>query len=233
VVYNKRGAPVKLGDGLLKMAGAEVYIDPRAEWKQMYKEVWRIERDFFYDPHFHGLNLKAAASFYAPWLDRLGSRSELNYLFEEMLGNLNVSHLYADGRLSPKVKHVNVGLLGADYRIENNRYRFEKVFDGENWNPDLQAPLTQPGVNVTAGEYLLAVNGRDLHATDNLYSFFQEKAGQQTVLRVGPNSDGSGARQVTVLPTADESGLRYRDWIEENRRYAEAALHMSISPILT
>ncbi len=211
-------APAKAGDGALKMADMEVYVDPRAEWNQMYREVWRIERDFFYDPHFHGLDLKAAEAFYSPWVSELSSRSDLNYLFSEMLGNITVGHMFVGGGTQPDVPHVKVGLLGADYKIENGRYRFAKVYDGENWNPNLQAPLTQPGVNVVAGEYLLAVLGRDVPATQNLYSFFEETAGKQTVLRVGPNPDGSGSREVTVVPVESEASLRHLAWIEGNRR---------------
>ncbi|MBV9082858.1 MAG: PDZ domain-containing protein, partial [Acidobacteriaceae bacterium] len=114
--------------------------------------------------------------------------------------------------------HIKVGLLGADYKIENGRYRFAKVFNGQNWNPRLQAPLTQPGVNVVVGEYLLAVRGRELRSSDNLYSFFQETAGKQVVLKVGPNPDGSGSREVTVVPIEDEARLRHLSWVEDNRR---------------
>ena len=200
------------------MDDMEVYVDPRAEWKQMYREVWRIERDFFYDPHFHGLDLNAAKDFYAGWSENVSSRSDLTYLFEEMLGNLNVGHMFVGGGSHPDVPKVKGGLLGADYTIENGRYRFARVYNGENWNPQLQAPLTQPGVNVVAGEYLLAVRGRELHASENIYSFFQETAGKQTVLRVGPNPDGSGSREVTVVPVESEASLRYHAWIEGNRR---------------
>jgi tricorn protease len=113
---------------------------------------------------------------------------------------------------------VTVGLLGADYKVENGRYRITKVYSGENWNPQLHAPLTQPGVNVKAGEYLLAVNGRELTGADNIYSFFQQTAGKQTVIRVGPNPDDKGSRDVTVEPIPREEPLRNLDWIEGNRR---------------
>ncbi len=212
---------VKPGDGALKLAAMEVQVDPRAEWKQMYHETWRIERDFFYDPHFHGLNLAAAEEFYTPYVAGLSSRNDLNYLMEEMLGNITVGHMFIRGGTQPEIPKIKVGLLGADYKIENNRYRFAEVYNGENWNPQLQAPLTQPGVNVTAGEYLLAVRGRELHSSDNLYSFFQEAAGQQIVLKVGPNADGSGSREVTVIPVDSETNLRHLAWIEGNRRKVE------------
>ena len=208
----------KVGEGVLKLADMEVFVDPRAEWRQMYHEVWRIERDFFYDPGFHGLDLKAAERFYEPYVAGISTRADLNYLFEEMLGNMTVGHMFIRGGTQPEVPKIKVGLLGADYSVENGRYRFVRVYNGENWNPQLQAPLTQPGVNVTAGEYLLAVRGRDVHSSDNLYSFFQETAGKQIVLKVGPNPDGSGSREVTVVPVESEKALRHLAWIEANRR---------------
>src|SRR5919202_109970 len=108
----------------------------------------------------------------------------------------------------PEVKRVKGGLLGADYTIENNRYRFARVYNGENWNPQLRAPLTQPGVNVAAGEYLLAVNGKELKGTDNVYRAFEATAGKATILKVGPKPDGTGAREVTVVPVDSETALR-------------------------
>jgi len=118
----------------------------------------------------------------------------------------------------PEAKKVKGGLLGADYKIEDGRYRFSRIYNGENWNPKLQAPLTQPGVNVVAGEYLLAVNGRDVRAPESVYSFFEETAGKQVVLKVGPNPDGTGSREVTVVPVDNETGLRHLAWVEDNRR---------------
>jgi tricorn protease len=210
--------PPKPGEGALKLADMEVHVEPRAEWKQMYHEVWRIERDFFYDPHFHGLNIQEAEKTFAPYLDHIASRDELNYLFREMLSYMSVGHMFVGGGTQPEIPKVKVGLLGADYRIENGRYRFTRIFNGENWNPKLHAPLTQPGVNVKVGEYLLAVNGHEVRGSDNLYSFFQETAGKQTVLKVGPNPDGTDSREVTVVPVDSEDGLRNLAWIEGNRR---------------
>ena len=208
----------KPGEGALKLDALEVWVEPRAEWRQMYHEVWRIERDFFYDPNFHGLNLAQAERIYAPFLDGLASRADLNYLFVEMLGQFSIQHMYVAGGARPEMKEIKVGLLGADYKIAHDRYQFTRVFDGENWNPHAKAPLTQPGVNVKPGEYLIAVNGRELHATDELFSYFAGTATKQTVLRVGPNPDGTGARDVTVVPVASESSLRNLAWIEGNRR---------------
>lgn len=209
---------VKPDNGKLKLDDMEVWVDPQAEWKQMYREIWRIERDFLYDAHYHGLNLPAAEKEYAAFLPGIATRDDLNYLFDQMLSEINVGHMFVGGGDIPEVPPVKVGLLGADYTIENGHYRFHHVYNGENWNPRLHAPLTQPGVNVVAGEYLFAVNGRELRATDDIYSFFQETAGKQTVLKVGPNPDGSNSREVTVIPIDDEEALRNREWIEDNIR---------------
>ncbi len=210
--------PPKPGEGPLKLDAMEVYVEPRAMWKQIYNETWRIQRDFFYDPHYHGLDLNKASKKYEPYLDTIASRNELTYLFEEALGEMTVGHMFVGGGENPQPKKVKGGLLGADYSQENGRYRITKVYDGENWNPGLQAPLTQPGVNVKAGDYILAVNGRDLHASDNIFSFFEETAGKQVLLKVGSSPDGKGSREVTVVPVDDEANLRRFNWIESNRR---------------
>ncbi|HEY9283694.1 MAG TPA: PDZ domain-containing protein, partial [Pyrinomonadaceae bacterium] len=205
-------------EGRIKTEDMEVRVDPREEWRQMYREAWRIERDFFYDPNHHGLDLRAAEKKYEPYLASVTHRADLSYLFQEMLGELSVGHLYVQGGDVPNPRRVQGGLLGADYRVENGRWRFARIYDGENWNPQLRAPLTQPGVNVQEGEYLLAVDGRELKSADNIYSFFEGKAGKQTVIKVGPNADGTGAREVTVVPVGSETGLRNLAWVEGNRR---------------
>jgi tricorn protease len=206
------------GAGALRTEGIEVRVDPVQEWRQMYREAWRIERDWFYDRNIHGFDLKAGEKKYEPYLRGIASRYDLTYLFQEMLGNMVVGHLGAGGGDTPEVKRVQTGLLGADYDVANGRYRFSRVYSGENWNPQLRAPLTQPGVNVQTGEYLLAVNGREVRAPDNLYSFFEGFAGKSVVVKVGTDPNGAGAREVTVIPVADEYGLRNFAWIEENRR---------------
>ena len=206
------------GSGPLKTNEMEVYVVPRAEWKQMYHEVWRGERDFFYDANSHGLDLKAAEKMYEPYLSGVMHRNDLNYLFREMCNQLTIGHMFIRGGDQPRAKRVPGGLLGADYTLENGRYRFSKIFSGENWNPDLRAPLTEPGINVKVGEYLLEVDGRELRSALSIYHFFESKADKLVVIKVGPNPDGTDAREVTVKPVANERGLRHRDWVEGNRR---------------
>src|SRR5437762_8258685 len=126
--------------------------------------------------------------------------------------------MFVGGGYEPESKNVKGGLLGADYTLEDGRYRVARVYNGENWNPGLQAPLTQPGVNVKAGDYILAVNGRELRASDDIYSFFEATAGKQVQRKVGPNPDDKGAKEVTVVPVESEDTLRNLAWIEGNRR---------------
>jgi tricorn protease len=205
-----QGKPVNNG-------GMMAVRDPRAEYAQMYRETWHIERDFFYDPHLHGLDLAKVYAKYEPYVAGIASRAEFTYLCNEMLGEIEVGHMFVRGPHSPE-DAPKPGLLGADYVVDGGRYKFAKIYNGQNWTPSLTAPLTLPGVNIVEGEYLLAVNGRELHATDNLDSFFDGLAGKQTVVRVGPHPDGKDGHDVTVVPTDSEHGLRNLDWIETNRR---------------
>jgi tricorn protease len=219
------------GAKTLNLTAMDVRIEPAVEWKAMYHEAFRLERDFFYEPGFHGLDLAATEKKYATYLPGVASRDDLNYIFRETMGELTVGHLFVRGGDGPETKRIPVGLLGADYKIENGRYRFARIYDGENWNPQLHAPLTQPGVNVVGGEYLLAVNGREVRGSDNVYSFFEETAGRTILLRVGPNSDGSGSREVSVVPIENEGGLRELAWVEGNRRKVDELSHGKLAYI--
>jgi tricorn protease len=228
VLYARKGgwtlgpaADLKPGDGgpgkPLNLGSLDTVIDPRAEWRQIYHETWRIERDFLYDPNIHGLSISKIEAKYKPYLDGLASRSEFSYLSTEMLGEITVGHMFIRGPRNPD-HSPKTGLLGADYKVENGRYRIAKILGGQNWTPGLASPLTLPGVYVREGAYLLAVNGRELHAADNLYQFFEGMAGRQTVLHIAYNPEGKDATDVTVVPIDDEDGLRNLDWIEANRR---------------
>jgi len=212
--------PLDAGAKPLDLSDMRVYVDPPAQWRQMYWETWRIERDFFYDPHYHGLDIAAAERRFEPYLAGIAARDDLTFLLREMLSYLSVGHLFVEGgtRSAVPLPTVQVGLLGADYRIENGRYRFAKIYSGENWNPSVQAPLTQPGASVRVGDYLLAVNGRPLRGDDEVYRLFENTVGKQTTISVASKADGADARDVTVVPIASEFALRNLDWIERNRR---------------
>lgn len=217
------GGKPAVAEGKVDVTPLQALIDPRHEWAQMLAEFWRIERDYFYVPNYHGVDWNAIKTKYAPFLPHVAHRSDLNYLIGEMMGEMVVGHNYVSGGDIPDSKPIPVGMLGADYELVGGLYRFKKVFNGENWNPTLRAPLTEPGVSVKAGEYLLAINGRPLTATDNVYQQLENTVDRQITLTVGPNASMAGSRKVTVVPIAAETNLRLMDWVEGNRRKVSAA----------
>ena len=211
--------PAKVGDGPINVAQLESLVDPRAEWAQIFRETWRIQREYFYDSKMHGADWQAVYEKYRPLLEYVGHRSDLAYLIATVGGELTVGHSYLTGGGDvPGEEPVSVGLLGADFAIENGHYRIRRIFTGENWNPELQAPLSAPGIQVAEGDYLLEVNGRSLTPPANLYSAFEGTAGHQTLIRVNKTPSLEGSRVLTVVPVASDQGLRTRAWIEANRR---------------
>ncbi len=218
------GARMDPTKGRLAVAELQARIDPRAEWEQIFREAWRINRDYFYDPGMHGADWEAMQEKYARFLPHLTTRSDLNRVIQWMCSELGVGHhRVGGGDFLFDPPDVPGGLLGADFEVAQGRYRFAKVYGGLNWNPALRSPLTEPGVDVRAGEYLLAVNGADLRAPENPYSRFENTAGRIVQITVGPNADGAGARTVPVVPVPNESALRNRDWVEGNLRRVEEA----------
>jgi len=213
------------GQGRLNADAVEVRVVPTAEWRQIYDEAWRINRDYFYATNMHGADWPAMKKRYEPFLDDLSCRNDLNRVIQWMCSELGVGHHRVSGGDMPSAPtNVPGGLLGADFAVENGRYRIAKVLGGLNWNPQLRSPLTEPGVDVRAGEYLLAVGGADLKAPGrNLYAAFENTAGKAVEITIGPNPDGTGARTVTVVPIASEMSLRNRDWVEGNLRKVEKA----------
>jgi tricorn protease len=206
-------------EGMLNLDSMEVAVEPKAEWKQIFHEAWRNQRDFFYDAEMHGLDWEAAYQKYLPFLEHVGHRDDLNYLLEELTGEVVAGHMFVAGGDVPTVEPVPVGLLGADYEVTpDGYYLFKKIFPGLNWHPELRSPLTEPGVNVKEGEYLLAVNGRPVRAPENLYHIFEKTADKVTDLLVGPSTDVKEARTVTIKPLASEIELRHWNWVESNRK---------------
>jgi tricorn protease len=208
----------KVGDGKLDLSGLEMRLDPRAEWKQIFDEAWRIERDFYYDPTMRGLDWAAIKKRYEAELPNLAHRADLNYLIGEMIAELSTSHAYVSGGDIPNVPRVGVGLLGVDYEISNGYYRFKKIFVGDNSSNDTRSPLTEPGVQVREGDYLIAVNGKPLRANENPYAPFENTVNKQVIIKVNDKPSEEGARTVTVRPVGSETSLRYLDWMETNRR---------------
>jgi tricorn protease len=214
--------PAKVGDGPLNVAQLETRVDPRAEWSQIYRETWRIQRDYFYDAKMHGADWQAIYDKYKPLLAFVGHRADLGYVIAMMGGELTVGHSYLNGPGDvPSEDPVSVGLLGADFQVENGRYRIKRIYTGENWNPDLRAPLSAPGIQVAEGDYVLEVNGRPLAPPANVYSLFEGTANRQTLIRVNKTPSLEGSRLITIVPVASEDTLRTRAWIENNRRLVD------------
>lgn len=217
-------SPAKPGQGALNIDAIQVRIDPRKEWQQMFDESWRINRDYFYADNMHGADWDAMKTKYEKFLPHLASRSDLNRLIQWMCSELSVGHhRVGGGDFMQSPPSVAVGLLGADYSIENNRYRFKKIYGGLNWNPQLRSPLTEPGVNVNAGDYLLAVNGKELYSKTNLFSLFETTPGKIIEIKVGISPDGKDSRTYNVVPVSTERNIRNRDWVEGNIKKVDKA----------
>ena len=214
-------APPGAGTGHLNVV-LRAFIDPRDEFKQIFNEGWRNERNNLYVQNMHGSDWPAMKKMYEPLLAHVMHRADLNYLMDMMGAEIAIGHSYVRGGDMPEVPTATGGLLGADFAVENGRYRIAKILDGESWNPELRAPLSTPGVNVSNGDYLLAINGVDVRGTDNLYRLLDGTANHQTVLTVNARPDLQGARQITVVPIANEQGLRTRAWVERNRRIVDS-----------
>jgi tricorn protease len=198
-----------------------MHLDPKAEWQQIFREGRRLQRDFFYVPNIHGANWDEVWRKYSPWVADVGHRDDLNYLLDMIAGETSVGHSFVFGGAMPEFDRPTIGMLGADLALEGGRYRITRILTGENWNPELRAPLSAPGVDVRQGDYLLAVNGVELRPTREPYAWFEGTAGKQVVITVNQQPTLAGARQVTVVPVPSEDALRSRAWVEDNRRMVD------------
>ena len=224
IIDAKRGT-AKVGDGALKTDGMQMRLDHRAEWKQIFHEAWRLERDFFYVPNMHGVDWPAIGGRYAALLPYVGHRSDLTYLIGEMIGELNTGHTYVGGGDAPKARSVPIALLGADYALDaaSGRYRVARILEGQNWVESRRSPLAEPGIEVRQGAYVLKIDGVELAAPAVPDDLLQGKSGGTVTLTVGERPSLQGTRDVVVRPLADEASLRYYDRIEANRRKVDAA----------
>jgi tricorn protease len=205
----------------LDLSQLGMYVDPAAEWQQIFDEAWWMEKEYFYDPNMHGLDWQAIYARYQPLVKYVQRREDLTELLIEMIGEMQVGHNRSGGGDVPGEPGTRTGLLGADFALESGHYRIRTIYRGDRWNPFLRAPLAVPGGRVSEGDYLLAVNGRPLDAQENLYAFFEQTVDKQVTLSVGPDASGAGAHNIVVQPIADEAPLRQWRWIERNREYVE------------
>ncbi len=214
----------ELDDARLDLSKMEMLVDHEAEYRQMYDEVWRMERDFFYDPNLHGVDWKKMHDRYAPLLPYVANRYDFTYIIGEMLGELCCSHTYTGGGESPDVSPSNIGLLGANFETDHatNRIRISRILKGENWDNQLRSPLTEPGVNVNSGDYILAIDGHELTGNVDPYSLTGNDIGKTISLTVNSKPTMTGSREVTVKPIQSEEMLRYYNWVEERRHYVDS-----------
>jgi tricorn protease len=225
IIDAKPDGPKKVGDGALNLMGMRAEVDPPQEWKQIYNEVWRQERDYFYEAAMNGVDWEKVRDKYAQLLPYVADRYSLTYILGEIIGELSNSHTYVNGGDFPDLHPVNVGLLGADFEADqaSGFYRFKKIYPGENWNPQARSPLTEPGINVKEGDYLVAVNGRSLRAPQNPDELFVNTANSTVTLTVNSKPSEDGSRNLQVKPIADEFSLRELNMIDTNRKKVDAA----------
>jgi tricorn protease len=215
-IVDAGGAPPRAGDGRLSL-NMRVHIDPRAEWAQMLRDGWRFMRDFLYVDNTHGAPWNDVWTWYSAWLPGVEHRSDFNRLLDMVSGEISVGHSYVRGGDYPDLDRPGVGLLGADLELANGYYRISKIYSGEEWTPGLTGPLSEPGMNVHEGDYLVAVQGRELKAPTNPYSLFEGTVGRTISIMVNSRPGMDGAREVFVKPTGNEGQLRSWAWVEGNR----------------
>jgi tricorn protease len=204
--FDVADAGEKLEAKSLDISGLRMFVDVRQEWQQIFDEVWRMEQQFFYDPNMHGLKWADIRARYEPLLTFVQRREDLNELLVEMIGEMQVGHNRIGGGDVYAAPPVGTGLLGADYRVENNQYRIAKIYHGDRWNPFLVAPLGVPGIDVAEGDAILAINGKPLDGSMNIFALLEGTAEKQVSLTV--SREGKPARTVVVIPVRNESALR-------------------------
>ena len=197
--------PPQAGQGRLNFA-LRMYLEPQEEFKQIFYEGWRNQRDYLYVPNMHGADWPRMKEMYGQLLPYVMHRADLNYLLDKMGAEIAIGHSFVRGGDMPAVPSSPGGLLGADFAIDNGRYKITRIYDGESWNPDLRAPLAEPGLDVAVGDYILAINGEELRAPDNIYRLLDGTANRQTVLTVNSRPSMDGARQITVVPVRQRAG---------------------------
>jgi tricorn protease len=212
----------KFDEAKLALDAMELRIEPRREWQQMYVDAWRILRDWFYDPGMHGQDWNAIRERYQAWLPYVSTRDDLNYVLQEIAGEANAGHVYVQGGDVTSVSRKQGGLLGAELAVADGGYvQIRKIFPGENWEPRTRSPLTEPGVDVDEGDYIIAIDNVSTRGVDNVYRLLENKADRVVTLRVNGSAQESGSREVRVRTIGSETALRYLDWVQTRRRMVD------------
>jgi tricorn protease len=213
-------SPIKGNDGAL-FINAKVKVDPKSEYKQIFKEGWRYMRDFLYVDNVHGAPWKKVYDWYAPWIDHVSHRSDLNYVVDILSGEVAVGHSFVNGGDLPDLDFVPIGLLGCDLSKDGEYYRIDKIYSGESWNPSTIGPLSLPGLDINEGDILLEINGQALTTKANPYRLLEHTAGRNIRIKIGNKNDPANTKVLLVSPVRSESQLRTFDWIENNRKTVE------------
>ena len=205
----------------LDLSDMEMKIDPKIEWKQIYTDAWRIMRDWFYDPDMHGVVWKAMHDKYLPLVDHIAHRTDLDYIIGELISELNAGHCYVNSGDVEKVDRIPVGLLGCEFTKGEKFYRISNIYQGENWTKELRSPLTESGIDVNEGDYLIGINGKIINTDENPYKYFVNEADKLVTLFVNDSPSEKGAREITLKTISSETGLRHYQWVERNRAIVE------------
>lgn len=212
--------PLGKGGDVIK-TNLKMKLDRLAEWKQIFEEAWRYQRDYFYDPDMHGRDWDAVYKRYAPLVEHIKHRADLNYILDMMNGELSVGHSFVFGGDMPEVDKNTMGMLGADLLIEDGYWKINRIFTTESWNPQLSSPLDKPGLKVSEGNFILEIDGNKVTGKDDIYKYLDGTSGKQTLLKVNSKPEQDGSWKITVKPIRSEAGLRQRAWVEDNRRMVE------------
>ena len=217
------GADQKAGEGALDLSKLTLKIEPLVEWAQIFRDGWRIFRDWFYQKKLHGVDWAKLRDKYAGLVPFLGHRADLDFIFGELVGEVNAGHTYVNWGDFPRVARIDTGLLGAELKADEKagRYLISKIYAGENWNEGTRSPLTEQGVGVQVGDYLIALNGSDVTVKDNPYRFLENTADRKVPIRVGARPDGAGAREYWIKPVKSELGLFALDWVRSRREMVD------------
>ena len=210
-------SPIKIKEKL-DLSHMEMKLNRKEEWNQIFNECWRHMKYFFYDPNMHGVDWEAMRRKYEPLAKAVNHRADLTYVIGEMIGELNVGHAYVGGGDVPKVKRIKVGMLGAQFERDpkTGYYKIVKILKGQNWSKRLRSPLTEVGVNVKEGEYLIAINGKPTNKMKDMYEALVNTVGKQVKLKVNSKPTEKGAREVVVVPIESEQDLYYYNWVQKN-----------------
>lgn len=223
-IIDASGEKAKTGDNVLDLSNLDMKISLREEWKQIFEEGWRLQRDFFYDSTMHGVDWKKMHDRYAPLLDHVDHRFDLTYVMGELIGELATGHTYVGGGEFYRPEANNVGLLGVNFVVDSasRRYKIGRILQGENWRDDRRSPLTEPGIKASEGDYIIAINGKPLFIDTHPYSLTENTSGQTVALTLAKTADGAGSWVIEPKTIGNETGLRYNDWVVQKAHYTDS-----------